>query len=66
MKDIFITPNHQILKFKNCESFWIEEIDTLKIFCQDTDKIEWNIAEFKTMQEARDFIMKIYLLLEAI
>jgi hypothetical protein len=44
-------------------SFWIEEVSEMKVFCKDTQEIDWNIAEFETLVEAQTYIDGIYKLL---
>lgn len=54
----FNTKNSQILDLNNFTSFWIEEVqENYRIFGQDKDKIDWNLADFKREEEAKNYLM---------
>ncbi len=51
------TLNDQIINLDNFDSFWIEEIPNgeFHVFGCDKDKNDWRIAEFNSLETAREY-----------
>lgn len=63
----FLTDNFQILDLTKCKNFWIEEcVKTNNVFCRDNDDIDWNIADFKNLEDAHNYMYRIFQILEEI
>ena len=59
MSSWFKTKNQQIIQLDNCTSFWIQEFDTVNVFCKYED-CDWNIGEFASYEGASKYIEEIY------